>query len=192
MTHPADAYIRARDAACASVGTPRECMGAPRASGHRDRTSERVEGCACTSGGHAWAWWMHACVCGDPAGTDIGRRGDPVGTDTGVRGDPAGTGVRGSSRHGRAEIQQARSCGDPAGTDGRAWAGRPVCLAGAVPDLAAQGVRSEHDCGKRPGAVRRKNPTYSRGKAPGLRHSSCLSRSGGIEARFSQSDRQCG
>ena len=121
MTHPADAYIRARDAACVSVGTLHECMGAPRASGRRDRTSERGEGRACTSGGRAWAWWMRACVRGDPAGTHTGRRGDPVGTHTGVRGDPAGTGVRGSSRHGRAGIQQARACGDPAGTDGRAW-----------------------------------------------------------------------
>ena len=118
MTHPADAYMRARDAACASVGTPRECMGAPRASGRRDRTSERGEGHACTSGGRAWAWWMRACVRGDPAGTHTGRRGDPVGTHTGVRGDPAGTGVRGSSRHGRAGIQRAQTGvrGDPADT----------------------------------------------------------------------------
>ena len=95
--------MRARDAVCASVGTPRECMGAPRASGHRDHASEHGEGRACTSSVRAWAWWMRACVCGDPAGTDTGRRGDPVGTDTGMRGDPAGTGVRGSSRHGRAK-----------------------------------------------------------------------------------------
>ena len=125
MTHPADAYMRARDVAYASVGTLRECMGAPRASGHRDHASERGQGRACTSGVRAWAWWMRGCVCacvrGDPAGTDTCRRGDPVGTDTGVRGDPAGMGVRGSSRHGCAEIQQARSCRDPAGTDGHAW-----------------------------------------------------------------------
>ena len=129
MTHPADAYIRARDAACVSVGTLHECMGAPRVSGRRDRTSERGEGRACTSGGRAWAWWMRACVraCvrGDPAGTHTGRRGDPVGTDTGVRGDPAGTGVRGSSRHGRAGIQRAQTGvrGDPAGTGVRGSSG---------------------------------------------------------------------
>ena len=111
MTHPADAYMCARDAACASVGTPRECMGAPRASGRRDRTSERGEGRACTSGGCAWAWWMRACVRGDPAGTHTGRHGDPVGTHMGVRGDPAGMGVRGSSGHGRAcmGIHRARA-----------------------------------------------------------------------------------
>ena len=36
-----------------------------------------------------------------------------------------------------------------------AQAGRPVCLAGAVPHLAAQGVRSELHCGERSGPVRR-------------------------------------
>ena len=117
MTHPADAYMHARDAACASVGTPRECMGAPRASGRRDRTSECGEGHACTSGRCAWAWWMRACVCGDPVGTHTGRHGDPVGTHTGMCGDPVGTGVRGSSRHRRAGIQWAQTgvCGDPVG-----------------------------------------------------------------------------
>ena len=131
MTHPADAYICARDAACASVGTPHECMGAPRVSRRRDRTSECGEGRACTSGGRAWAWWMRACVRGDPAGTHTGRHGDPVGMHTGVHGDPVGTGVRGSSRHGRAGIQRAQTGvrGDPAGTGVRGSSGHGrVCM----------------------------------------------------------------
>ena len=118
-------------------------MGAPRASGRRDCTSECGEGRACTSGGRAWAWWMRACVHGDPAGTHTGRRGDPagthtgrhgdlVGTHTGVRGDPAGMGVRGSSRHGRVGIQWAQTGvrGDPAGTGVRGSRGHGCACMG--------------------------------------------------------------
>ena len=137
MTHPADTYMRARDVACASVGTPRECMGAPQASGRWDHTSEHSEGRACTSSGRAWAWWMRAWgSSGHTHGQAWGSGGHGrVGiqrAQMGMRGDPVGTGVRGSSGHGRAcvgihrawvssrngrvMIQQARTwaCKDPA------------------------------------------------------------------------------
>ena len=132
MTHPADAYMRARDVACASVGTPRECMGAPRASGRRDRASERSEGCACTSGVRAWAWWMRVCVGIQQARTwaGVGIRWARTRACVGIQraracGDPAGTGVRKSSRHGRAGIQRAQTGvhGDPAGTGVRGSSG---------------------------------------------------------------------